>query len=119
VARDLAFHGARLAVQRGDVGQHPRRLRQKAPAGLGQHHSRGAPVEEQHAELVLQRLDLGGEGRLADVQPFGGPREVRKFGDREEAAQLIELHEVGWRRSGLDHIAMQHEGRSDRPRLYH
>ena len=55
------------------------------------HPARGA-VEQRHPELVLERLDLGAQRRLADVQPLGGPGQVADLGDHREAAQLVKLH---------------------------
>ena len=95
VAGDGAFHRAGLAVQRRRVGEDFGGFRKQPLAGGRQRHSRRTALEELHAELVLQRLDLGAERRLAQVQPLGRPGEVAEFGDRGKTAKLIELHILG------------------------
>jgi hypothetical protein len=50
------------------------------------------PVEQPYAELGLERLQRVREGRLADVEGGRGPAQVAGVGDRDEVAQLPQLH---------------------------
>ena len=56
-----------------------------APRG-GQRHSGASPLEQRDAERLLERADLGGKRRLADVQAFRCPGQVTQFGNGREAA---------------------------------
>jgi hypothetical protein len=40
---------------------------------------------------VLQELNLSAERRLCHIQPLGCPAEMQILGDRNKAAQLIQL----------------------------
>ena len=86
MAGDRAFHRAGLAVQRGGVGEDLGRLREQPLAGRRERHPGRAAFEQLHAELVLERLDLGAQRGLAQVQPLGGPGEMAGFGDGDKAA---------------------------------
>ena len=44
-------------------------------------------IEERHAELVFQRLDLVGDGRLRHQEFFSGPAEIEVPGDGTEDAE--------------------------------
>ena len=65
----------------------------------GQHHqarvlaraARG-PLEQLHAQVVLQILDRSGQRRLLDVQAFGRASEVEFFGNSNKVAQAAEFH---------------------------
>ena len=50
------------------------------------------PLEQPHAEIALERLDLLRQRRPGDVQPGRGPAEVQLLGDRHEVPQLPKLH---------------------------
>ena len=50
--------------------------------------------EERLAELRLERLEPGGEGRLRDVQRLGGPAQVALASDLEEGLDLRREHVV-------------------------
>ena len=50
------------------------------------------PFEQRRAQLVLDRLDLLAERRLAHVQAARGPAEVELLGDGDEVAQLADVH---------------------------
>ncbi len=95
-ADDFAADRARMAAQRLRAGDDALGVGQELAPGRRQHHAARRPLEQRDAELVLQRLDLRADGRLADVQLLGGPRQLAEFGDRRKAAQLVELH--GWAR---------------------
>ena len=51
-------------------------------------------IEELHSELRLQVADLAREGRLADVDVLGGPRDAALLGDAHEIAEMPKLHRV-------------------------
>jgi hypothetical protein len=57
-------------------------------------HTPADPVEQAHAERLLQALDLPGQRRLGDVEPPRRPAEVLLLGDRHEPAELVdrEIH---------------------------
>jgi hypothetical protein len=59
---------------------------------MGDLHLAARPVEKHRAELVLQRFDLHAEGRLADVEPFGGAAEAELLGNGNKIAQLAKFH---------------------------
>ena len=56
-------------------------MRQQLASCLGEHHASGGAIEKAHIELLLERLDVPADGRLAQVQPFSCPCEVRGFRD--------------------------------------
>ena len=51
---------------------------QELAARGGQHHAARHALEQRDAELVLERLDLRADRRLADVQPLGGAGQVAR-----------------------------------------
>jgi len=61
--------------------------------GAGAREGDGPPgaVEQPGAEEALERPDLTGEHRLADVERLGGLREVQTLGDGEEGAQVAQV----------------------------
>ena len=61
------------------------------PTGLGQP-QRSATFKQDHAQLVLQLLDLPAQWRLGDVQAFGGAGEVEGFPQHLEIAQVTQFH---------------------------
>jgi len=67
---------------------------EEGAAGVGQGDPAGAPLQQGGAEFLLERLDLGAQGRLAQVEALGGPAEISLLGDRHEVAQLAELHRI-------------------------
>lgn len=88
LARVLA-QGAQAAI---DLLQGQGGVVQKGFARLGQHHALGRAVEQQHAQFVLELLDLVRQGGLRDVQPFGGAREVERTRQGIEITQMPQLH---------------------------
>ena len=50
-------------------------------------------MKQADPELALQLADLLGQRRLRDVQPLGGPAEVKFLGDGAEVAQVAQLHD--------------------------
>ena len=72
---------ARASVRKGlGCREHLLGLRQQPLPPDGQLHPARRPVEQRHAELVLERLDLGAQRGLADVQSLGGPGQVAGLG---------------------------------------
>ncbi len=81
--------------QRGEVevAQHLLGAPQERPARGGGVHAVPGAVEEPHAQLGLQVLDLLGQRRLRDAERGGGPAEVRVFGQGQRVAQVSKLHQ--------------------------
>jgi hypothetical protein len=50
--------------------------------------ARPAAVQQPHAQLALQGLDLEAERRLGDAQALGRPAEVQLLGDGDEVPQV-------------------------------
>src|SRR4030095_4866854 len=44
------------------------------------------------AQLLFELQDLAAEGRLRHAEPQGGAPEVQLLGDRDETAELLQLH---------------------------
>jgi len=51
-------------------------------------------LDELHAEVFLELLELRGQRRLTDEAAFCRTPEVARIGDRDEVAQILEL-EIG------------------------
>ena len=74
-------------------------FRQRPPRSIQERHARqceldtpAGPHEQRRPYKCLELPDLLAEGRLGDVQPARGPAEVQFLGDRDEVAQVPELH---------------------------
>ncbi|CPJ60674.1 Uncharacterised protein [Bordetella pertussis] len=100
-------HALQLALQLAGLGlelgaQHQQRLGggQQRFAGLGQAKPARGPVEQRHAQALLQRLQLGGDGGLGQRQRFGGLGQIAQAGDGDEGADLVDLHGRSLRRAG-------------------
>ena len=52
----------------------------------------GTPVEEHHAELVLEQADLARQRGLGQVQAGGGLGEALLLGHGQGVGQLVQLH---------------------------
>jgi hypothetical protein len=61
-------------------------------AGPGQLDPSRAAHEQRPADLALERADLGAQRRLGQAQPRGRSREMELLGDRDEVAELTEVH---------------------------
>jgi hypothetical protein len=57
-----------------------------------QQHPRWRALEQRHAEIALERLDLARDGRLAEVHRLGGTRQVAELGHRHEGLELGQVH---------------------------
>src|SRR3546814_7826636 len=75
-------------------------------AGRGQRDAAVVALEQLHAELVFQLLQLRGKRRLRDVQPCGGRGEAALFGNGNEIAQLTQFHYSSsvWQEIGSAHV---------------
>jgi hypothetical protein len=58
---------------------------------VGQRHAPAATGEELNAELLLERADLVGHGRLGDRQLAGRGGEAERPGDRPEQPQPVQV----------------------------
>jgi len=67
-------------------------VRQERPAGLRQEDALRRPLEQRHAQLVLEQLEPPAHGGLRQVEERGGPREPAAADDRHECLDLIQLH---------------------------
>ena len=56
-------------------------------------------VEQHDTELLLERADLAGDRRLAELQPFAGMREAAGIGHGLKDPQLVPVHLIAslWR----------------------
>jgi methionyl aminopeptidase len=68
------------------------RVIQEHLAAGQQLHAARAALEQRHADLVLERLDLATERRLRDVKTARRLTRGARVGDGDEVAQLIEAH---------------------------
>jgi hypothetical protein len=97
----------RAALRHGDgaPGLRQRRvgLGEEQPAGLGQRHAPARALEEPHAELALERLDLQAERRLRHMQPLGRPPEMQLLGNGDEIPEMAQLHDVDTHRISISH----------------
>ncbi len=64
----------------------------QAAAQIGQLDAAPAALEQLDAITLFKSRDLAGEGRLRDVDAFGGAREAASLGDRVEGAKLCVIH---------------------------
>ena len=60
----------------------------------GQTDTTGTALEQRHAHIFFQRLDLRRYCRLAQMQQLGRLRQVPLLGDRDKRAQLVDFHSV-------------------------
>lgn len=70
--------------------QHIGMLIEKSP-GLGQAQG-AATLQQNDPQFILQLLDLPAQGRLGDVQAFGGAGEVEGLAQHLEIAQVSQFH---------------------------
>jgi hypothetical protein len=84
--------GLRSFPERFGVGQQPPRPTKQFVTVSGQNDLATDPIEQPHAQLLLQVSDLPGEGRLGPVQAAGGERDAARVGDGHEVPEVPELH---------------------------
>ena len=90
---EAAFGNAMAKLGAGQVAfrhDHPGAV-EEAAAGSRQG---GAPAafKEPRAQVQLKLGDAGRQGRLGDVHTFGGAGEIARLADRQEIADLVEIH---------------------------
>ena len=96
-ASDVAAQGRR---QRGHLLRpihHAPRDGQQAPARRRDGHAGGGAVEQQHAQFILQALDLLGDGGLREMQLLARATELAGASNGEYRLELIEFHVQGRR----------------------
>ena len=84
VAFGDSLHGLRGAL--GEL-EDTSRVGKKGDAGGGEGDRPRGAVDELHAELALELLDLPAQRRLGHVQALGGAPEVQLLGDGDETGQ--------------------------------
>jgi len=50
------------------------------------------PVKQRYAQLSLQRVNLSGERRLAQIESIGRTREATGVGNGDEGVQMAKVH---------------------------
>ena len=78
----------RLARER----QHAARVAEQQRAGARRRGAATEPVEQLHAQLVLERADVLGDGRLREEERLGGAREAAELGDLDEDLEPAQVH---------------------------
>ena len=71
----------------------PYGVRQEGPTGRCQDHARMRSPEEACAQFLLEPLDPGRKGRLADREGVGGATHVPLSGDLDEPFDLSKEHD--------------------------
>src|SRR4051812_6705426 len=85
---EVAHHGLRpLRLVDGLL-----QVRTQPRAQLREHQALSLAIEERRAELGLELLDRGGERGLRDLARLSRAREASVLANREEVANLVELH---------------------------
>ena len=64
--------------------EQPASLAQQRAPSVGEFHPTAGSIEQCHAKLLLKSTDLVTQRRLGDVQPLGGPAEVKLLSDSDE-----------------------------------
>ena len=67
-------------------------LGEKALPRLGEDHPPPCPLEQGQPQLLLQLLDMDGDGGLGVAQGLGGPLVAAPVHNRLEGAQIFQLH---------------------------
>lgn len=83
----VAVPGQQRFLGAGQFTEDVAGARQELLAGVGQHQSPRAAVEEPRTQLGLQRVDLARHGRHGHVLPTGDLREAAVRGDGEKGVQ--------------------------------
>src|SRR5215472_16257930 len=68
------------------------RALKQGSTGIGQLNAARLAPKQLDIELAFDRVDLPAERRLLYAEPFFGPRDVPFLGDRDEIAELSQLH---------------------------
>lgn len=75
-----------------DRGEHRAGVRQERPSVGGRFGPGRQPVEQHHAEFVLQGGDPLGHGLLGDPEPVPGVPELPFLDDRDKGPQELRIH---------------------------
>jgi hypothetical protein len=76
-----------------DLQERESRVIKKDAAGGRQFDAASTALQQGHADFNFQVSDLPAEGRLGRMEPpLGGIRQASFLGDRNEVAQVTELH---------------------------
>jgi hypothetical protein len=95
-ARGPLPHLVDVGLEGLDLVDDPPPAVQEHLAGGGEVHPPGGPVQQPHAELLLELADLLGQRRLGHVQALGGAAEVALLGHGDEVVELPDLHRGTW-----------------------
>ncbi len=78
---------------RGRCGERPRFLQQH-PSCVGQRDTLTVAQEQRDVQFLFQLTDESAQRRLGDVETLGSAGDARFLGDRDESAQVSEIHGV-------------------------
>src|SRR5690606_3472070 len=68
------------------------RLDEERRSGRGQAHLLAAALEQAHAEVIFELLDVEAQRRLRDRQPPGRAAEMQLLGQCHEVAKMAQFH---------------------------
>jgi hypothetical protein len=97
--RDLELAAERIGVVAGErddlvaLVEHAPRAHHDLPAHVGELHVLRLALDQFHAEVVLQLLELRGQGRLAHERALGSPAEMPRVRERHQIFEVLEIHE--------------------------
>jgi hypothetical protein len=119
-AADLAFADPPSRGDRAvELGQDRAGVAQERRAGRGELNAPARPLQQEHAQLVLEPAQLLAQRGLGQMQPRGRAAEVQLLRDRDEVLQLAQLHgssppnrRAGCRRRPLISIRNHSRGKS-------
>ena len=94
---------ANLGLRDFHCGQYAACACQEMLAGLGERYVPFVTIEEAGTELFLQCPDLCAQGRLCNVQAFGGPREIQLLGNSDKVVDAPQFHDTNsiYKRAGI------------------
>lgn len=72
--------------------QRQARIAHPGLTGVGQLHPSAAAIEQRRSQRILQLFDLLRQGRLRDVQRFGGTGEIALFGHGQKITDMSQQH---------------------------
>lgn len=91
LARGRALH---LVSRELDRRENTARLDQEMAPRLREMHAPLVTLEQRHAELLLQRADLGAQRRLRDVKSLSRAREAKLLGNGDEVSEMTQFHDT-------------------------
>ncbi len=87
----VAGQPCQVALGHAYLGQHLLGQGQQSLAGPGELHRTGLAHEQRAAQTLLQVLDLVGEGRLGQVDPFGRLHQGAGVAQGDQGAEVSQL----------------------------